>query len=305
MDLVALRSLVAAVEQGSISAAAKHLSVTQPAVSQKLAQLEGALGQSLLIRSRRGVVATQAGALVLTHARRVLAELSAMQSGLQVLRGAVSGRLRLTVNVLFGQTIMGPMLTALHQRYPDLHIEMVASDALLDLDRDNVDVAIRSGRMGDCAGFVQRIGWMGGVLIATPTYLDAVGRPSGPDDLARLSYIQYREDPEEAEVALVHGTAPLKARVSPDFSAQHPELLLHAVLGGIGFAKAPRYHVAERIRKGVLEEVLPGYAPAPKPIYILARDHLRGTPNFNALREMVVAHMAQVEGLAREGEPEL
>ncbi|MCP8885338.1 LysR substrate-binding domain-containing protein [Devosia sp. XJ19-1] len=301
MDIVAMQCLVAAVEAGSISAAARRLAVSQPAVSQKLAQLEAAVGHALLIRSRRGVVATRAGELVLGHAERVLTELGAMQAALQALSGEVSGRLRLTVNVLFAQTIMGPMLTELRRRHPELHVELLANDALIDLERDNVDVAIRSGRLGEGGGFARRIGSMDGVLIATPAYLDAVGRPRGPDDLARLSFIQYREDPEEAEIAMMHGNLPVSVRVNTGFSAQHPELLLHAVLGGIGFGKAPRYHVAEQLRSGVLEEVLPGYAPVPKPIYLLARDHLRDTPNFNALRSVIIEYLARVGRVAGPG----
>lgn len=296
MDDLALRSLALAIETGSLTAAARRLGVSQPAVSQKIAGLEGDLGQQLLVRSRQGVQPTEAGLLVNAHGLRVLSSLAEMQSALEDLRGQVSGRLRVTVNMLFGQAVMGPVLALLRARHPGLRVDVITSDAVMDLEAEGIDVAVRGGRPGDGPGLVRRIGVMEGVLVAAPAYLDAVGRPSGPEDLRRLSYIQYRDDPEEHSMALVHAGVEFSAPVCVAFSAQHPDLTLHAVLNGIGFAKAPLFHMRERLEAGTIEAVLPGYAPAPKPIYLVHRAHLKDTPNVRAFRAGLVEHLAGLPG---------
>ncbi|WP_051960824.1 LysR family transcriptional regulator [Devosia riboflavina] len=298
MDDLALRSLALALETGSLTAAARRLGVSQPAISQKIAGLEAAVGQQLLVRSRHGVQPTAAGLLVNRHGLRVLASLAEMQSALEDLRGQVSGKLRVTVNMLFGQAVMGPVLALLRERHPGLRVDVITSDAVIDLEAEGVDIAVRGGRPGDGTGLVRRIGFMEGVLIALPAYLDAVGRPEGPEDLQRLSYIQYRDDPEEHSLALARGEEALSAPVSVAFSAQHPDLTLHAVLNGIGFAKAPLFHIRDRLEAGTLEVVLPGYVTISKPLYLVYRAHLKDTPNVRAFRAALVEHLAGLPGFA-------
>ena len=298
MDFVALRSLVVALEAGSISAAAKRLAVSQPAVSQKLAGLEAALGQQLLVRSRHGVSATPAGEVALQHASRVLLSLAEMQTALDALRGEVAGRIRVTVNTLFGQSIMGPLLADMRNRYPALRVDILPTDEVLDLEADEVDIAVRGGMAGSGRGLVRRIATMDSVLIAAPHYLELAGRPTGPGDLARLTYVQYRDDPEEHAIAMLHRGEAIAVPVTPAFSAQHPDLTLHAVLGGVGFAKAPRFFINQRLLAGEVEEVLPGYAPVPKPLYLVIREHLRDSPNVRAFRGMLVEHLSRLGGFS-------
>jgi DNA-binding transcriptional LysR family regulator len=298
MDVVALRSLVAALESGSISAAAKRLAVSQPAVSQKLAGLEASLGQQLLVRSRHGVSATPAGEVALEHASRVLLSLAEMQTALDALRGEVAGRLRVTVNMVLGQSIMGPLLTEMRTRYPALRVDVLPTDKVLDLEADDIDVAVRGGMSGSGRGLVRRIASMESVLIATPAYLNLAGRPAGPGELARMSYVQYRDDPEEHAMAMLHQGETVSVPVNAAFSAQHPDLTLHAVLSGVGFAKAPRFFINDRLIAGELEEVLPGYAPVPKPLYLVIREHLRDSPNIRAFRGVLLEYLARVTGFS-------
>ena len=290
------RGFVLAVETGSLTGAAKRLGVSQPAVSQQLAALESGLGQQLLVRSRKGVQLTPAGEIVYQHGLRVLASQAEMQSALEELSGSVGGRLRVTVNMLFGQAIMGPVLARLRERHPGLRIDVLATDQVLDLEAEGVDLAVRGGSAGTGRGMVRRIGMMEGVLVATPAYLDSVGRPSGPSDLVRLSYVQYRDDPEERQIAMAYAEGTLEIPVTPAFSAQHPDLTLHAMCSGLGFAKSPLFFILDRLESGVLEEVLPGYRPVPKPIYLVTREHLRDTPNVRAFRTALAEQLSATPG---------
>jgi len=296
MDMLALRSLIAAVETGSMSAAAKRLAISQPAVSQKLSALEAMVGQQLLVRSRNGVAPTPAGRVAVEHGARVLSSLAEMQVALESLGGQVAGRLRVTVNMLLGQTVMGPVLAEMRNRYPALRVDVVPTDTLVDLEAENMDVAVRGGAAGSGRGLVRRIATMQGVLVAAPHYLEVAGHPTGPEDLIRLSYIQYRDDPEEHAIAMMRGRDMISVPVSPAFSAQHPDLTLQAVLGGLGFAKAPRYFVQQQLQEGAMEDVLPGFEPVPKPIYLVMREHLRDSPNVRAFRRVLVEQLIETPG---------
>lgn len=296
-ELHPLRSLVAALDAGSLSGAARRLGISQPAVSQKILALESAIGQPLLLRSRKGVRPTPAGNIAYEHASRMLSELAEMHAALDALKGDVSGRLRVTAGMLISQTVMGPVLAALRKRHPGLRVELVATDDVIDIEAHDVDFAIRFGSPGRGGGKVRKAGELEGVLVATPAYLDLVGRPRGPEDLARLGYIQYRDDPEEHEIALVHQGRQLAAPVSPSFSAHHPSLVLHAVSTDLGFAKAPRFYISEQLRDGRLVEVLPGYAPAPKPFYIVQLEHVANTPRARAFQEVLLDALQGLDGL--------
>ena len=296
MDTQALRSLVAAVEAGSLTAAARRLGVSQPAVSQKLAALESDFGQQLLVRSRQGVRPTPAGQLAYDYGVRVLSDLTAMRAALDALKGEVAGTLRVTTNMLLSQTVMGPIIAELRRLYPRLKIDLVATDAVLDLQAERIDVALRPSAPRTGTGVVRKIGEFECLLVATPGYLDTVGRPAGPQDLGRLGYIQYRDDPEEREIMLQHRTGLVSAPATPAFSAQHPELVLHAVTGGLGFAKTPRFYVQKQLDSGVFEAVLPGYAGMPKPLFLIQAEHVKDTPRARAFGEVLQATLSALDG---------
>lgn len=296
IDTQALRSLVAAVESGSLTAAARRLGVTQPAVSQKLAALEGDLGQQLLVRSRQGVRPTPAGQLAYEHCLLVLSDLAGMRTALDALKGEVTGTLRVTANMLMSQTVMGPIIAELRRLHPQLRVELAATDAVLDIEVDRIDLALRANAPGSGSGTVRKIGEFACLLVATPAYLDSVGRPTGPEDLGRLAYIQYRDDPEERELALRHAAGLVRAPASPAFSAQHPELVLHAVTGGLGFAKAPRFFVQRQLDSGEFEAVLPDYAAMPKPLFLVQAEHVKDTPKARAFGQVLEATLGRLIG---------
>ena len=264
-----IRSFVTALEEGTLSAAARKLGLTQPAVSQHLMLLEREAGQDLVIRTRKGVQATQAGEVMQRHGQKILAEMETIHERLYALKGEVSGRLTVTTNKLFGQTLFLPITTAIKFGHPRLKLVIKASDDLLDLEADGIDMAVRSGVPGQGAGLVRRIAQLEMVLAASPAYLDRVGRPSGPGDLARLSYIQYNEAPHQTHIVLSRGADVQEVPVTPACDAQDPNFVFHAIESGLGFARVPRFVVEEGVTAGKMEVLVPDMAPAPKPIFLI------------------------------------
>jgi DNA-binding transcriptional LysR family regulator len=278
-NLAALRSLVAAAREGSLSGAARRLGITQSAISQQIAGLEQGYGLTLFVRGRNGIAPTPAGELAVAHAGEVLERLARMEDALAALTASTEGRLVVACAMLVAQTVLVPVLSDLRRAHPGLRIDLKTSDALQDLAEIGADLAIRTGHPGTGHGTVRKLAEIELLLIATPAYLDRAGRPRGAEDLARLDYIQYKDDPEETSILMEDGRqAPVRAA----FAAQVPNLIRHAVTSHLGFAKAPRFFVQDLLDSGEIEEVLPD-RPAPKGLYLVRAPGSSGASRRAAL----------------------
>ncbi|WP_093804641.1 LysR family transcriptional regulator [Stappia sp. ES.058] len=295
-NIAALRSLVAACETGSLSAAARRLGITQPAVSQQIAALEQSLGLTLVVRGRNGVRPTEAGSLAVSHGVEVLARLSQMQDALAALRSSPDGRLGLSCAFLVAQSLLVPVLADLRRTHPKLKIEFRATDDLVDLVEAGLDLAIQASTDGARNGTVRKLAEIELCLVASRSYLDRVGRPKVPADLLPLDYIQYRDDPAENTIVFADGgTAP----VTVSFAAQMPNLILHAVQNHLGFAKAPRYLMADLLARGDAEIILPERPLVPKLLYLIR------APGLAASRRVSLFMDRFIEELARTPDIEL
>ncbi len=293
-NIAALRSLVAAVEDGSLSAAARRLGITQPAVSQQIAALEQGYGVELVIRGRNGIKPTEAGMLAISHASEVLARLARMGDELSALQSSGDGRLAVASALIMAQTMLVQVLADLRRDHPGLKIDLRASDQVQDMAESGADIAIRAGSIGPEAGTVRKLADIEQVLVASPTYLDRVGPPRDIADLARLDYIQYKDDPEEKTVLMADGRL---APVTVAFAAQMPNLIVHAVQSHLGFAKAPRFFLHEMLARGDVVEVLAGQAPASKPLYLIRAPGTQAASRRVAIfTERFIAQLARTPG---------
>lgn len=131
------------------------------------------------------------------------------------------------------------------------------------------------------------------LLVASPSYLDRVGRPRGIADLAALDHIRYKDDPEETSILMDDGReAPVRAA----FAAQLPDQLRHAVQSHLGFAKVPRFFVSDLLERGEMEEILPE-RPLPKPLCLVrARGTQGASRRASIFAERFVAELARSPG---------
>jgi DNA-binding transcriptional LysR family regulator len=292
-NLAALRSLVAAIQEGSLSAAARRLGITQPAVSQQIAALEHGYGVDLVIRGRNGIKPTEAGTLAMEHATEVLARLAQMSDALAALNSSADGRLGVSCPLFVAQTMLVPVLADLRRDHPGLKLDLMASDKVEDMAEIGADLAIRTGSAGPGMGTVRKLAEIELLLVASPSYLGRMGRPRSIADLATLDYIQYKDDPEETSILLEDGQ---DAPVRVAFAAQLPNLIRHAVQSHLGFAKVPRFFVDDLLERGEIEHVLPE-RPMPKPIYLVRAPGTQGASRRAAIfTERFVAELARTAG---------
>lgn len=209
----AMATLVRVVETGSFSAAARLLNVGQPAVSKTIAQLEGRLQVSLLIRSTHGLTPTEAGLRFYERAKAALREADEAELAARGAGAGLSGCLRVSAATTFARLYILPLLPRFLNDHPDLEIDVILDDRVIDLVAEGVDVSLRMGNLPDSAAVARKLATGGRSVFATPNYLARAGEPESPADLAAHETIIYSQltdvwsftrDGTEASVT-VHG----------------------------------------------------------------------------------------------------
>jgi DNA-binding transcriptional LysR family regulator len=189
--LAALDIFVRVVDTGSFSAVARYQRIGQPAVSKAVVQLEEWLGVSLLMRSTRSVVPTEAGRIFYERAKRTIAEADEAVVAARGSASGLSGTLRVSTSVCFGRLHVIPRLSAFLVEHPHLDIELVLDDRHVDLISEGIDVALRMGAMPDSNMTARRIAEGRRIVVATPAYLERNGTPTSPGELISHQAVIY------------------------------------------------------------------------------------------------------------------
>jgi DNA-binding transcriptional LysR family regulator len=254
--LAAMEAFVLVVDTGSFSAAARRLNVGQPAVSKSIAQLEERLGVKLLVRTTRGLTATEAGLNYYERARRSIVEGDEAELAARGAGTSLTGKLRIAAAVTFARIHLMPRLPEFLQRHPDLEIEVVLDDRNVDLVQEGIDVALRMGQLADSSLTGRRIASAPCVVVGTPAYFARVGEPTAPGDLTAHQAVIYdlrgggadwtfRRDGTEFAVAL-------KSRLRVNAA----EGVRAAVLANAGLAITSEWMFAPEIADGTVKVVL-------------------------------------------------
>lgn len=271
--LAGIEAFVAAVEAGNFALAALRLQRTRSAVAKSVARLEARLGTRLFVRSTRSQSLTEDGQAYYERCRRALAELDAADAAVEAGRSTPRGRLRVTAPILVGRELVAPLLLELAAAHPELALEMVFSDSVIDLVDERIDLAVRSGPLADSTVLAARpLGrqWMG--VYASPSYLAKHPAPESLDAMMataeRHFFVGYSRDtgPHPWQFNGADGrvrTFDAPARIS--FSCNSLEANKLAALAGMGLTRLPNWLVADAIAEGslqrVFEEPVPyGYA---------------------------------------------
>jgi DNA-binding transcriptional LysR family regulator len=191
MDLESLKTFAEVVRLGSFAAAARALDASPSSVTRTIAALEAELGARLLQRTTRKLALTEGGEAYLAQVQPLLEELDAAGDALRSGAGQVRGAVRLTASVAFGQVMLVPMLPALHAAHPGLQVELLLSDAVVDLVVQRIDIALRLGPSADASLIGQRLCPMRYRVVASPAYLRKSGRPRHPQDLAACECLRF------------------------------------------------------------------------------------------------------------------
>lgn len=259
-----LEAFVKVAETLSVSAAAAELGTGKGLVSKRIAQLEAQVGATLFARSSRRVSLTPAGEAYLEGARRALAEVSAAEERVRGLREQLTGEIRVTAPVSWGQRVLARRLPEFLRQHPAIRIDLQLSDRVMDVARERIDLALRWTTSplppGLASAPVAEVAW---VLAAAPSYLDAAGRPQRPSDLAAHPGLCYWGEAGDARWLLERAGDGVRAEVAVDgrYHVNNPEAVADAALAGLGIAMLPGYLCATALVDGRLARVLPDWTP--------------------------------------------
>ncbi len=261
-DLNDLSFFAAVVANGGFSAAGRALAVPKSRISRRVAALEQRLGVRLVERSTRRFNVTEVGQDVYRHARAALAEADAIEEVASRLRSEPQGLVRMSCPQ-GADRLLAAELPKLLTRHPKLRVQVLVSSRRVDLIGEGVDIAVRvRDRLDTDADLqVKIIGRTSPLLVASPAFLDAHGRPRIPADLAGFPTLSPTERPGIDRWVLV-SEAGVEETVAhePRLSSSEFALLRQAALDGAGIAFLPEYASREPLIDGRLERVLPAWA---------------------------------------------
>ncbi len=260
VNLNRLAVFVAVVETGSLSAAARRLGIATTMVSAHMQRLEREVGASLLLRTTRSLRMTEAGEGFFDAARQIVADTERAIAAAAGNTAEPRGRLRVTAPVDYAERVLAPVAVALTQRHPQLQIDVLAVDRLLDLVAEQIDVAIRIGQLADSELRATRIRSFSAYVVASPSLLEGRAAPAHPGELAALPLIALTVLPQPLQCRFnADGEAEQAVRLQSVLSFNTASALRSAALAGGGMAMLPDYLVADDLAAGRLVRLLPGW----------------------------------------------
>lgn len=262
--LAALETFVRVVDTGSFSAAARRQGLGQPAVSKAVVQLEQWLGVSLLLRSTRSVVPTEAGRLFYERAKRTIEEAEEAVEAARGAAGSLSGRLRVSASVCFGRIHVIPNLPAFLAEHPDLELELVLDDRYVDVVNEGIDVALRTGTMPDSNMTTRRIAEGRQIVVATPAYLQRHGTPMSPGDLAGHQAIIYSRGAAATDWTFRKAGAETPVVLHGRLKVTQGEGLREAVTRHLGLTVALEWLFSPELKSGEVVRILEDWDLPPK-----------------------------------------
>jgi len=261
-SLQAMNAFRKVVELRSFQAAARSLDLTGGAVSKLVTQLERDLGARLLHRTTRSVAVSAAGSVFYESAVRILDEVDAAAEAVRLDAAAPSGRLRVSVPTSFALTWLSPRLPRFIAAWPRLELDLVLNDRFVDLVQEGFDCAIRiSAALPDSTLVARPLGRMRQLLVGSRAYLDQAPPLDEPGDLVSHACLLYSQTTAADEWPVRLGPKPL--RVHGICRVNNSVMLRDMLLAGLGLALTPEFVVADLVRSGALEELLPAFEPPP------------------------------------------
>jgi DNA-binding transcriptional LysR family regulator len=263
-DLLGLLSFARVVEHRSFTKAAAALGLSKSVVSSKVSALETRLGERLLVRTTRKLAVTDAGLGVYEHCRRMIESAGlAIRDASDVNRGVI----RLSAPVAFAERYLAEPLARFAAAEPAVMVEVMASDRLVDLVEERIDLAIRITKLTSSSLVARKLASTAIHVCGSPAYLRARGRPERPEDLLRHNCLRYSLLRREDEWRLYGKEGRIQVPVRGTFAASSGAILREAAIGGLGLAVLPRFLIHEALASGALETVLDEHAPRPIGIY--------------------------------------
>lgn len=263
--LLALKAFVDVAETQGFSKAARRMGVATSSVTRLIDALEASLGSALLTRSTRLVSLTDAGAVYLEQVRRILSELDEADGSIADTGAEAVGPLRISMPVTYGRLYLGPHIATFLRAHPRVSVELVLSDAYVDLLSERIDVAIRIGTPAHTPQLVVRkLGEHHRFVVASHEYLASARPILAPGDLAQHECLRFVYQAGVQRWSFSREDATEHVEVGGRLTANNSEVLREAVLSGLGVALLPEWLVHNDVRSGRMLRLFEDYSVNPR-----------------------------------------
>jgi len=272
------------VELGSLSSVARERNVPVSQITRALARLEKTCQARLLHRNTHGLSLTDEGDDFVLHARRLLDATADLQGTLSARAGGPSGWVRLSVSAVLAQAVIAPSLPSLYERHPGLHVDIAADDRIVDMARDGIDVAIRSGPLASENLVARPIGELTRSLYAAPSYVKRFGVPNNSEELARHRLLTNTASPSLNRWASRRDGTEVLARGHT--RTDNTAVVVALLLNGVGIARIVDVVALPLVKTGALIPILADeFATAPVPMFAVMLQERHRLPKVRACIE--------------------
>ncbi len=245
------------VEQGNLTAAAKHIGLSRAVVSYHIKKLETQLGVKLLNRSTRSIALTEAGAEYYESCRIIAEQTQLANQKMENLKNEPEGRLKITCPVNVGLQMVVPALNEFRRHYPKIELDVMLTDEVVNIIQEGIDLAIRGAPLPDSGLQASKLWTLPTCLCGSPEYFKKNGRPLTPADLEQHDWVVYKLT--AGPIELSKGSRSFSVAVQGTISTNNAAARTAFIEGGHGLGRIPVYDAFPKIKAGSLESVLDDY----------------------------------------------
>lgn len=302
--LDAMKAIVTALDAGSLAGGGRRLGRSPAAMTRAIDLLERHAGTALLERTTRRLRLTQAGEEFVAVARRILAEVEALNMMSAAPSGLPRGQLTLTAPLVAGVQILRPVVDAYLDRYPDVQAELLLSDRQVNLLEEGIDVALRIAPLGNSSLVAFPLGSVRRVVCAAPAYLDKQPPILSPNDLSTHRTIAIAETGRSKSwsfPAVPGKSGGQSIQISSRLSVNSIEAAKGSAVAGNGVARLLSYQINDEVRDGRLRIVLEAFEPRLLPVHLLASKNRLAVARTRCFVDMAVPLLRPAFGRATSG----
>ncbi|MEQ1515098.1 MAG: LysR family transcriptional regulator [Usitatibacteraceae bacterium] len=280
--LYAIEAFIRIVDAGSLTAAADAMDVSQPSMVRTLAALERDVGVRLLNRTTRRMSLTDEGRDYYDRARQIVAAVEDAQLSLSARRTTPRGRLRIASSVSFGRTFVAPVVAEYLAAHPDVSVELLLLDRVVDLVEEGMDLAVRVAKLPDSSMIAHAVGEVHRVVVASPALLKEAKVPEQPADLCEMRCVSFSSSVSPSHWDFQLGRKVVQIPVKSALVTNQIDAAVHACVQGVGAGRFFDYHVLSEIKVGKLVRILRKFEGDPVPANIVYPSSRHQSPNVRS-----------------------
>ena len=291
-----MRIFTRAVELGSFSAVAREENTSQPSVSKKIAALEQHLRVRLLERTTTSLTLTEDGKRFYERSKRVLEEYADAVADARGQTHMFVGTLRINAPVGLGELRLNALILEFLAKYPEIEIELILNDRVIDLVEEGVDVAIRLGGELPPNVIARNIAFSPRVLVATRAYVERAPKINKPEDLAQHEYFRFAGLALGSRLEFSNNTEKVIVLINGRFRVNSSLALRECFLEGKGLGSAPAWLVQDLIDSGDLIRLLPNWEMMPQQAHLVYPSRKYQPQRTRALLQFMAERILKLPG---------